>query len=365
MKKKYLKEQENLLLKQARLMAMFAELDPDPVFRFDGQGKILLANEAGTNLINSNYIVGKHISELIPAFKEINFADCVKTGKNISILANCNKKYYQFIIHGFPELEIGQIYGRDITEQKNIEKNLKCALEKAEESEKLKSEFLTQISHEIRTPLNSIIGYSSLLREELNKNFNSELDMLTLSIENSGKRLYKTIDKILNMAQIHTGSYEKYFENFNLIELLKKLHMENISFAEEKNLSFNLYNRTGERDVFIYGDSYSITLIFTNIIENALKYTHKGNVDIVIEKNSNNLISVKIMDSGIGITKEYQSKIFMPFSQEETGYSRSYDGTGLGLALSKKFADVNNIDILIESEKLKGTIFTITFKGIK
>ena len=365
MKNKYIKEQESLLLKQAKLMAMFAELDPDPVFRFDPQGKILLANEAGTNLINSNYIIGKNLSDLIPIFKEINFIECIKTGKKISISISYNKKYYQFIVHGFPELEIGQIYGRDITEQKNIERDLKKALEKAKESERLKSEFLKQISHEVRTPLNSIIGYSSLLKEELDKNYNSDLYVLTLGIENSGKRLFRTIDKILNMAQLHTGRYEKYFENINLFELLKKLHKENISFAEEKNLSFNLYNKTGEREVFVYGDSYSINLIFINIIENALKYTHKGNVDIVLYKEDNDLICVKVIDSGIGIKREYQQKIFTPFTQEETGYSRSYDGTGLGLALSKRFAEINNMDIKIESEKSQGTTFTVIFKGIK
>jgi signal transduction histidine kinase len=364
MKHKYIKERENLHLKQNKLMAMFAELDPDPVFRFDSQGKILLANEAGSILLNNNYIIGKFLFELLPDFKEINFIDCVKNGNKSSISVQLNNKYYQFIVHGFPELEIGQLYGRDITELKNAEDDLKKALEKAEESEKLKSDFLTQISHEIRTPLNSIIGYSGLLREELKENYKIDMDALTLGMENAGKRLFKTIDKILNMAQIHTGSFEKYFENFNLYELLKRLHYENTSFAEEKNIAFNLLNKTGENEIYVYGDSYSINQIFTNLIENALKYTHKGNVDIIIEKTEDGLICVKIIDTGIGINSEYLKKVFAPFSQEESGYSRTYDGIGLGLALTKKYADFNNIDIKIESEKAIGTKFIVIFKGI-
>jgi signal transduction histidine kinase len=364
MKHNYLKEQEDLQSKQNKLMAMFAELDPDPVIRFDSQGKILLVNEAVSELVDTANITGKYLFEFLPSFKEINFADCVKNGSKSSISVQLNNRYYQFIIHGIPELEIGQLYGRDITELKNFEENLKQALKKAEESEKLKSDFLTQISHEIRTPLNSIIGYSGLLREELKQNYKIEMDALTLGLENGSKRLYKTIDKILNMAQIHTGNFEKYFENFNLYELLKSLHYENISFAEEKNLAFNLINKTGENNLYVYGDSYSVNQIFSNLIENALKYTHKGSVEIVIEINKDNSINVKINDTGIGMNEEYLKKVFAPFLQEESGYSRTYDGIGLGLALTKKYADLNNIELKIESEKSIGTKFVVIFKGI-
>lgn len=360
MRQKHLKEQESLLLKQAQLMALFAELDPDPVLRFDNSGIILLANKASSDIFNNSYLNGINLSKLNPIFMDINFSNCIKESSLLVVSTRINEKYFQFNIHGFAELEIGQVYGRDITAIKDIEENLKKALAKAEESEKLKSDFLAQMSHEVRTPLNSIIGFSSFLRNEILHQDNSELTMASLVIENSSKRLYKTIDRVLNMSQLHTGKYEPQIEQINLLDLLQVVYQENKSVAEENRLIFELHNKTGESKVMVKADYYSVNQIFNNLIDNAIKYTSCGNVDITVYRNGKD-VNVDISDTGIGIHPEYQKNIFKPFSQEETGYSRTYDGTGLGLTLVKNYADLNGIQILINSEKNKGSKFTLIF----
>jgi signal transduction histidine kinase len=132
--------------------------------------------------------------------------------------------------------------------------------------------------------------------------------------------------------------------------------------ARSKNIDFDFHY-----DILpnIYGDEYSIGQIFSNLVDNAIKYTNTGFVKLkVFESNEKNIV-VRIADSGIGISEEYLEKIFEPFSQEEQGYCRSYDGNGLGLALVKRYCKINNAEIDVISEKGKGSSFQITFNGLE
>ncbi|MDX9924510.1 MAG: ATP-binding protein, partial [Ignavibacteriaceae bacterium] len=115
----------------------------------------------------------------------------------------------------------------------------------------------------------------------------------------------------------------------------------------------------------IYGDEYSIGQIFSNLVDNAIKYTNTGFVKLKVFESHEKNIVVRIIDSGIGISEEYLEKIFEPFSQEEQGYCRSYDGNGLGLALVKRYCKINNAEIDVISEKGKGSSFQITFNGLE
>ena len=111
----------------------------------------------------------------------------------------------------------------------------------------------------------------------------------------------------------------------------------------------------------ITGDEYSAMQIFINLVDNAIKYTNQGKVEIVISKTHENKVEVKIIDSGIGISKEYIGNLFTPFSQEEQGYTRRFEGNGLGLALVKRYCEMNNAEIMVESVKGKGSTFKVVF----
>jgi len=114
----------------------------------------------------------------------------------------------------------------------------------------------------------------------------------------------------------------------------------------------------------IYADFFSVSQIFANILHNSIKFTHIGEIEIVFEKNDNNNLIVKFIDSGIGISEEFLPKIFDAFSQEESGHTRRYEGNGLGLALTKGYCNLNNINISVESKKGLGSVFTLVFSPI-
>jgi len=363
MRKKHLEMEENLRLQQAEMMALFAELSPDPIFRCDRSGKITLANDSAHRLFPKNTLLGHDIEDVFKFVKKDELPDIITKEKKIDFTSLIGNRHFQFIIAGINKLDICQIYGRDITDLKLTEKNLKVALVKAEEAKKLKEYFVSQISHEIRSPLNVIMGYADLLSEEL-KNLNGgEFLPILLSMKNNSKRLYRTFDLLLNISLLHAGKYAIRFENVDLYALIKTLFLEFNSLAEEKGIIFNLHKEI-PGDVFVVADHYAVSQVIANLIDNSIKYTLKGNVDINIYIHDKNLC-VDVSDTGKGMSEEYIKKLFIPFTQEDMGYSREFDGTGLGLAIVKSFADLNKAKINVKSEINVGTTFTIIFTGEK
>lgn len=258
---------------------------------------------------------------------------------------------------GEPVKVIGVI--RDITEIKIYQKELIEAKERAERSDKLKSDFLAQMSHEIRSPVNTILSFASLLKEELSGNINEDMNVCFNSIDSGGRRLIRTIDLILNTADIQSGRYEPFNEEIDLgNEIIKNLMMEFASAVKAKKLKFSYTDNLGGRKIKL--DKYTVTQIFANLIDNSIKYTKKGSINIELTGTKEEIF-VKIIDTGIGISKEYLPYLFDPFSQEEQGYTRRFEGTGLGLSLVKKYCDLNNARIKVESEKGKGSTFIIVF----
>jgi signal transduction histidine kinase len=363
MRKKHIAEEENLKLQQAELMALFASLSPDPIFRFDESGKIILANNSAHKIFPHKILLGEQVQTILPFTAEYDLLDVIDSGKTLMNTIPFEKSFYQFLIVGSPKFKMCQVYGRDITELKLTEQDLKEALLKAEESKKMKEFFLAQISHEIRSPLNVIVGYSDLLGEELKGTDREDLTQILKSVKNNSKRLYRTFDLLLNMSQIHAGGYDARFEKVNIIALLNTVYSEYISLAEEKGLRMIL-NSTLEEPVIVYCDHYSITQVFVNLIDNSIKYTNEGSIEIKIYKNNSD-ICVDVADTGKGMSKEFTDRLFIPFTQEEMGYTRRFDGTGLGLAISNSFAAINNAKIKVISEKGVGTTFTIILHGDK
>lgn len=249
----------------------------------------------------------------------------------------------------------------DINELKNYEEEILLARELAVKADKVKTEFLAQMSHEIRSPINVILSFLGLIKEEVSEKVDTEVIEVFNSISSASKRLIRTIDLILNMSEIQLGSYIPSYRKIDLeFDIINKVVNEYREALRIKGLEFQINVLQGV-DFSMYADEYSLGQIAANLLDNAIKYTDTGSITISLSKNNLNKIEMSISDTGIGMSDEYKSRLFTPFSQEEEGYTRKFEGTGLGLALVKNYCSINNAEIRVESEKGEGTSFIVTF----
>jgi PAS domain S-box-containing protein len=249
----------------------------------------------------------------------------------------------------------------DVTELYKSREELIEAKEKAEQADKLKTEFLAQISHEIRTPINAILGNVYFLNETISNIADRDALESFTSISLASKRIIRTMDLILNAAQLMTGSYLPEFIQVKLhSEVLSNLYAEYQTAAKEKGLEFIYTNKI--EDVSVLADEYSLIQTFSNLIDNAIKYTRQGKVELFLGKSKSGQVIAEVRDTGIGMSKEFLDNIFKPFTQEEQGYTRTFDGNGLGLANVKKYCDMNYATIEVESKKNTGSTFRVIFK---
>ncbi len=162
------------------------------------------------------------------------------------------------------------------------------------------------------------------------------------------------------MSDIQTGTHEYIPKRVNICEdILMNLVFEYKSIVREKGIKLTLNKNID--DPFVEVDTYTVNQIFANLIDNAVKYTAEGSITINCERINNKNIAVSVIDTGLGISEEYLPKLFEEFSQEDTGYTRKYDGNGLGLALVKKYCELNNAEIKVTSKKGEGSTFTVIF----
>jgi len=246
-------------------------------------------------------------------------------------------------------------------EESEIQKEeLKVAKEDAINANRLKSEFLAQMSHEIRTPINAMVSLSSLLKEDLEETATEDHKVSFRMVQRAGMRIIRTIDLLLNLSEIQAGTYEIILKKIDVYsDVLLKIIADYNQFAIEKSLKLNITTKV--EDTEVVADIYTVAQIFTQLIDNSIKYTDEGEINIYLYRNGAGKLSIEITDTGIGIAEEYLPNLFDQFSQEDTGYTRKYEGNGIGLALVKKYCDMNKAGIEVESEKGKGSTFTVIF----
>ena len=275
-----------------------------------------------------------------------------KDGNEIWILENVELEYTE-------DGKITYIFGTilDITERKKAEQEILQAKEKAEEMNRLKSNFLANMSHELRTPLIGILGFSQILIEQLTDIEHKEM---AETIINSGKRLHETLNLILDLSRIEADKLEIVSESFDCIGYIKEIIKPLKNIAERKGISVNLDSPFTVYHLIL--DKKIFTEIIENLVNNAIKFTMKGNVLIKVNeeclKNKKWLV-INVIDTGLGISQESLKYIFDEFRQASEGYSRRFEGSGLGLTITKKFIDKLGGNIMVESEVGKGSIFTV------
>ena len=254
---------------------------------------------------------------------------------------------------------------QDITELKKTEDELINAKEKAEESDRLKSAFVSNMSHEMRTPMNGILGFIGLLNEpDLSKD---EIDEYTAVITRSGDRLLTTIHDIIDISRIDSNEVVVSKEETSINNLMDELYFFFSPEVEQKGLSLILKATTEQ--LTISTDRHKLHGILTNLIKNAIKYTEQGSITFgYILKNNTKFneqggiteVEFFVEDTGIGVPKDRTQAIFHRFEQADIGNAREFEGTGLGLAISKAYVEMIGGKIWVESKEGKGSNFKFT-----
>ena len=253
----------------------------------------------------------------------------------------------------------------EITERKHAEEQLINAKEKAEESDRLKTAFLQNISHEIRTPLNAIMGFSQLLNS--NKNNPDKIDKFTNIIIKSSNDLLNVVTDILTISSLEAGAENIYSEEVNINHFLNEIFLEYKQKSENQNLILYLKKQLPDNLSTIVTDYSKLYKIFTNLLDNALKFTFTGYIEFGYYIKENEFIYY-VKDTGIGIKKEFHKTIFERFRQADIlpSNKKAISGLGLGLNISKAFVQLLKGEMWLESEFGSGSTFcfSIPFNSI-
>ncbi len=249
---------------------------------------------------------------------------------------------------------------------KKLNDKLEIALKKAEDASLAKTQFLHNMSHDIRTPMNAILGYSKLMEDELEGNESSKVSEYLKKLQKSGSVLLSIINNVLDMARIESGHMEVDENYANIEDIRKRLFDMFEDEAKKKNIDVKYTLNIEHKHVM--ADVTKVEEIFVNILSNALKYTPsngqiKVNVDeLECDEPGYMVVRTDITDTGIGMSQEYLDKIFESFSRERTTTTSKINGTGLGMAIVKKYVDLLGGTIDVKSELGKGSTFIVTLK---
>ena len=325
-----LKEQlDNLNIQHSQLID-FPKYNTEPVFSFGRDGMIDFFNESKSKNLPS--IV--KFSDLFPKTKQKDIFNFIDNSLEESITIIENEKYYLLNLKGSRDMNRILVYGFDTTQLNLSNISLQEQKQKAETATKAKSEFLANMSHEIRTPMNGILGMTYLALD--NQNPNKQKDYLK-KIDSSSKSLLAIINDILDFSKIEAGKLHIDNIDYDINNVISNLRNLVELKAYEKDLKLHIFYN--DKDTIYHGDPLRIGQVLINLVNNAIKFTHSGTVEVNITR-VNDKLNFCIKDTGIGMNDIQVKSLFKPFNQADGSTTRKYGGTGLGLSISKQLVEL-------------------------
>jgi PAS domain S-box-containing protein len=365
----YAKEQAEIATSKYTELYDFA---PSGYFTLSKDGKIIELNLCGakmlgkerSRLINSpfGFFVSEKTRSVFNLFLDKVFNSKTKESCELTMSGNGDLPVYIYltgIVTEDGEQCIVTIV--DITERIQMEQELITAKEKAEESDRLKTSFLSNMSHEFRTPMSGILGFTRLLKKP--KLTGEQQQEYIDSIEKSGARMLNIINDIINISKVETGQMVTTISETNVNEQIENIYSLYRHEAEEKGMHFSIKNRLHSHEATIKTDAEKSYYILSNLVKNAIKFSHKGSIEISCEKKGK-YIEFYVKDTGIGIRQDQNEMIFEKFRQGSESDTRDFQGAGLGLAISKAYAEMLGGKIWVESEFGIGSKFYFTLPYI-
>lgn len=345
----------------------YVTVSPYPIFVMDVSGNFVDVNPASCEL------TGYSKEELL----QMNVSDFVVPSRNEIFIQVFDRLLDEGRLSGeFPyrrkdgeiyymELHVVSIPGdrflvisMDITEKKKAADDMLRARIAAENANRTKTEFLANISHELRTPLNSIIGFSDILLANEDGQLSSDKLCYLSNISSSGKRLLGMINDILDISRIESGEMKINKQEILLNDICEEVRTPLKRLADKKNIDIKIISKPIE--TYVFADRAKLKQILYNLVGNAIKFTENEGSILIDSDIIDNFVRISVIDTGIGIDSEGMKMLFEPFVQLDSSESRKYEGTGLGLALSKELVELHGGSIWAESEPGKGSNFSFT-----
>ncbi len=368
-----IKEAQDALRESEERFKTMADSAPVLIFMTDTEGKNLYINKGYLNYTGLTYsdVLGTKWQNIIhPVDREVYLRTVYRAFENQEPfraelrIKRHDGQYGWILSSGVPRYTPNGLFlgfigtGIDITDKKQLEESLEKARIHAEELNRRKSEFLSLMSHELRTPLNSIIGYSRMIENKMAGPLNDHQSKFIQNVVYSGKHLLNIVNDLLDLSKVEAGKMKIAPTTFELAPLIEDIRVMLIELANKKEVSLLFNIQSGITS--IEADPARFKQILINLINNAIKFNHPGGevrVNIFM-KEGGQWIMGQVQDTGIGIPQDKLQNLFSKFYQVDTSPSRSNEGTGLGLALTKELIELHGGKIEVESQEGVGTTFT-------
>lgn len=359
-------EAENISKQRESEMNAFMDASTESILLIDTEGTIITANSEFSRVFRQplSKLTGSNIFNVLPEkHREISLArvdEMLLTRSPVRYEIEHNNRIYYISLspvknHEYKIVNIA-VFGIDITERKNIETELKKAMQKMEASDHLKTAFLNNISHEVRTPLNGILGFADIITQPgLSQH---EIDQCLDILHVSSKRLTDTINDYMDMSLIVSGNLQPIHQPFFLSKTMMDIFDNFETFSKAKNLELKLGIPEKDTNFVFNQDEEMIKKVISQLVDNAIKFSTKGTIRFGF-KIEGNLVCFHVEDEGIGISPEAINRIFENFVQEDISRTRQHEGSGLGLSIARGLVTLLGGDISVDSAKGAGSSFKI------